>query len=155
MSLRSTPPPLPPPQAATPGSSTRLKSSPDLIIFIILVIVVLLVITLCSSTYKFVRMERLLHQGHPPTPAKATPASAFSAETNTCVTFTGKTRFAGANDCVVCLAEFSDGELVCVLPACSHAFHVECVDRWFSAGHASCPICRRSCPPSVPLPVEP
>ena len=30
----------------------------------------------------------------------------------------------GAADCSVCLGEFSDGELVRLLPKCGHAFHV-------------------------------
>ncbi|XP_020589334.1 LOW QUALITY PROTEIN: putative RING-H2 finger protein ATL53 [Phalaenopsis equestris] len=44
-------------------------------------------------------------------------------------------------DCSVCLAEFRDGELVRLLPACGHAFHVPCIDTWLRA-HISCPLCR-------------
>ncbi|VAI33280.1 unnamed protein product [Triticum turgidum subsp. durum] len=44
-------------------------------------------------------------------------------------------------DCAVCLGEFSNGELVRLLPRCSHPFHAPCIDTWLRA-HVSCPICR-------------
>ncbi|XP_051188188.1 uncharacterized protein [Lolium perenne] len=44
-------------------------------------------------------------------------------------------------DCAVCLGEFSDGELVRLLPRCSHPFHAPCIDTWLRA-HVSCPVCR-------------
>lgn len=43
--------------------------------------------------------------------------------------------------CPICLSEFSDGEKVRVLPACSHRFHVRCIDTWLLS-HCSCPTCR-------------
>ncbi|KAL6593882.1 hypothetical protein ACP70R_048783 [Stipagrostis hirtigluma subsp. patula] len=48
---------------------------------------------------------------------------------------------AAAVECAVCLAEMKDGERVRLLPGCGHRFHVECIDRWFSA-NSMCPICR-------------
>ncbi|KAL0908612.1 hypothetical protein M5K25_023115 [Dendrobium thyrsiflorum] len=47
----------------------------------------------------------------------------------------------GTADCSVCLGEFHDGELVRLLPACDHAFHVSCIDTWLRA-HINCPLCR-------------
>lgn len=44
-------------------------------------------------------------------------------------------------DCAVCLGEFSDGELVRLLPRCAHPFHAPCIDTWLRA-HINCPICR-------------
>ncbi|XP_020258629.1 RING-H2 finger protein ATL52-like [Asparagus officinalis] len=44
-------------------------------------------------------------------------------------------------DCSVCLGEFSDGEVVKLLPKCSHAFHQPCVDTWLRS-HVNCPLCR-------------
>uniref|UniRef100_A0A0E0M287 RING-type E3 ubiquitin transferase n=1 Tax=Oryza punctata TaxID=4537 RepID=A0A0E0M287_ORYPU len=44
-------------------------------------------------------------------------------------------------DCAVCLGEFRDGELVRLLPRCSHPFHAPCIDTWLRA-HVNCPLCR-------------
>ncbi|CAJ1935712.1 unnamed protein product [Sphenostylis stenocarpa] len=43
--------------------------------------------------------------------------------------------------CVICLAEFSDGDPVRFLPKCNHYFHVICIDEWLLS-HSSCPTCR-------------
>ncbi|XP_065029898.1 probable E3 ubiquitin-protein ligase ATL45 [Musa acuminata AAA Group] len=43
--------------------------------------------------------------------------------------------------CSVCLGAMSEGELVRVLPACAHVFHVDCIDAWLRA-RATCPVCR-------------
>ncbi|KAL2348937.1 hypothetical protein Fmac_002937 [Flemingia macrophylla] len=46
-------------------------------------------------------------------------------------------------DCPVCLSEFQDDESVRLLPKCSHAFHLPCIDTWLKS-HSSCPLCRAS-----------
>jgi E3 ubiquitin-protein ligase ATL6/9/15/31/42/55 len=48
-------------------------------------------------------------------------------------------------DCAVCLNEFGKDEnlLLRLLPACNHAFHVDCIDVWFQS-HSTCPLCRSS-----------
>jgi len=43
--------------------------------------------------------------------------------------------------CVVCMADFEEGEELRVLP-CSHEFHTQCVDRWLKVKR-DCPLCRR------------
>ncbi|XP_027348423.1 RING-H2 finger protein ATL74-like [Abrus precatorius] len=45
------------------------------------------------------------------------------------------------NNCVICLAEFSDGDQIRFLPKCNHYFHVVCIDKWLLS-HSSCPTCR-------------
>ncbi|KAL8516774.1 hypothetical protein ACS0TY_015147 [Phlomoides rotata] len=45
------------------------------------------------------------------------------------------------DECVVCLGELEDEDLVRLLPNCKHAFHASCIDQWFAA-HQSCPMCR-------------
>ncbi|XP_075498856.1 uncharacterized protein LOC142537184 [Primulina tabacum] len=62
-------------------------------------------------------------------------------------------------ECVVCLGELEDEDLVRLLPNCKHAFHVRCVDQWFLA-HTSCPLCRSSIltqdnPKEIPADTEP
>ncbi|KAL3630509.1 hypothetical protein CASFOL_023493 [Castilleja foliolosa] len=44
-------------------------------------------------------------------------------------------------DCSVCLSEFKENERLRLLPKCSHAFHVTCIDTWLRS-HKSCPVCR-------------
>ncbi|CAD5180727.1 unnamed protein product [Musa acuminata subsp. malaccensis] len=44
-------------------------------------------------------------------------------------------------ECAVCLCELSRGEAARLLPTCGHAFHIECIDAWFSS-HSTCPLCR-------------
>ncbi|CAN1133589.1 RING-H2 finger protein ATL65 [Linum perenne] len=46
-----------------------------------------------------------------------------------------------SRDCAVCLLEFEFDDYVRLLPACSHAFHVDCIDIWLKS-HANCPLCR-------------
>lgn len=43
--------------------------------------------------------------------------------------------------CSVCLTEFEEGDDLRLLPKCSHAFHVCCIDTWLRS-HKNCPLCR-------------
>lgn len=53
-------------------------------------------------------------------------------------------------DCSVCLSEFEEGESLRLLPKCTHAFHVQCIDTWLKS-HSNCPLCRANIvPPTVP-----
>ncbi|GLT91229.1 hypothetical protein SLE2022_091270 [Rubroshorea leprosula] len=47
----------------------------------------------------------------------------------------------GETDCSVCLSEFQEDESIRLLPKCSHAFHVHCIDTWLKS-HSNCPLCR-------------
>ncbi|XP_022863139.1 RING-H2 finger protein ATL13-like isoform X1 [Olea europaea var. sylvestris] len=44
-------------------------------------------------------------------------------------------------DCAVCLCEFVAEDELRLLPKCSHAFHMECIDTWLLS-HSTCPLCR-------------
>ncbi|OWM87737.1 RING-H2 finger protein ATL54-like [Punica granatum] len=44
-------------------------------------------------------------------------------------------------ECSVCLTEFEEDETLRLLPKCSHAFHVSCIDTWLRS-HTNCPNCR-------------
>ncbi|GMH13792.1 hypothetical protein Nepgr_015633 [Nepenthes gracilis] len=46
-------------------------------------------------------------------------------------------------DCAVCLCEFGAEDKLRLLPKCSHAFHMECIDTWLLS-HSTCPLCRAS-----------
>ncbi|KAK9716202.1 hypothetical protein RND81_06G217900 [Saponaria officinalis] len=47
-----------------------------------------------------------------------------------------------ALECAICLCEYSDNDVIRVLPICDHIFHIQCIDLWFES-HKSCPVCRR------------
>ncbi|MCL7023502.1 hypothetical protein MKW94_013670 [Papaver nudicaule] len=53
-------------------------------------------------------------------------------------------------DCAVCLCEFEDDDKLRLLPKCSHAFHLECIDTWLLS-HSTCPLCRDSLLPDFSL----
>lgn len=44
-------------------------------------------------------------------------------------------------ECSVCLNEFEEDESLRLLPKCSHAFHINCIDTWLLF-HKNCPLCR-------------
>ncbi|CAN8253109.1 unnamed protein product [Cochlearia groenlandica] len=45
------------------------------------------------------------------------------------------------SDCAVCLYEFKPEDELRLLPKCSHAFHVGCIDTWLQT-NSTCPLCR-------------
>lgn len=55
--------------------------------------------------------------------------------------------FVDGTDCSVCLSEFQENESLRLLPKCSHAFHLPCIDTWLKS-HANCPLCRAHIAPS-------
>jgi hypothetical protein len=57
-------------------------------------------------------------------------------------------------DCSVCLCEFRENDSLRLLPKCSHAFHLPCIDTWLKS-QSSCPLCRSniSLPPQ-PSPIQ-
>ncbi|KAI3845976.1 hypothetical protein MKW92_039230 [Papaver armeniacum] len=61
--------------------------------------------------------------------------------------------FIDGTDCSVCLSEFQENESLRLLPKCSHAFHLSCIDTWLKS-HANCPLCRANivCTSPAPLP---
>uniref|UniRef100_A0A7N0V7C7 RING-type E3 ubiquitin transferase n=1 Tax=Kalanchoe fedtschenkoi TaxID=63787 RepID=A0A7N0V7C7_KALFE len=59
--------------------------------------------------------------------------------------------FVEGTECSVCLGEFEDGESLRLLPKCSHAFHIPCIDTWLES-HATCPLCRCAIPPVIVAP---
>ncbi|KAK7265709.1 hypothetical protein RJT34_33332 [Clitoria ternatea] len=46
-------------------------------------------------------------------------------------------------DCAVCLCEFSEQDKLRLVPMCSHAFHMNCLDTWLLS-NSTCPLCRAS-----------
>ncbi|XP_050235806.1 RING-H2 finger protein ATL47-like [Mercurialis annua] len=44
-------------------------------------------------------------------------------------------------DCAVCLCEFTELDKLRLLPICSHAFHIDCIETWLLS-NSTCPLCR-------------
>ncbi|KAJ8754282.1 hypothetical protein K2173_002733 [Erythroxylum novogranatense] len=44
-------------------------------------------------------------------------------------------------ECAICLAEFTDDDLLRLITVCYHVFHQECIDLWLGS-HKTCPVCR-------------
>ncbi|XVE92472.1 hypothetical protein REPUB_Repub01dG0100100 [Reevesia pubescens] len=44
-------------------------------------------------------------------------------------------------DCAVCLCKFLEQDKLRLLPMCSHAFHIDCIDTWLMS-NSTCPLCR-------------
>ncbi|KAL4028073.1 hypothetical protein IC575_011265 [Cucumis melo] len=55
------------------------------------------------------------------------------------------------SDCSVCLSEFQENESLRLLPKCSHAFHLACIDTWLKSS-SSCPLCRCNIASTNPSP---
>ncbi|CAJ1930700.1 unnamed protein product [Sphenostylis stenocarpa] len=51
-------------------------------------------------------------------------------------------KWVATSECAICLAEFTAGDEIRVLPQCGHGFHVPCIDTWLGS-HSSCPSCRQ------------
>ncbi|KAI3793566.1 hypothetical protein L1987_36185 [Smallanthus sonchifolius] len=45
------------------------------------------------------------------------------------------------SSCSICLADYKPKDVVRLLPACGHLYHVSCIDTWLKA-HPTCPMCR-------------
>ncbi|XP_058764680.1 RING-H2 finger protein ATL5-like [Vicia villosa] len=54
------------------------------------------------------------------------------------------------HECAICLSEYTDDDECRMLPNCSHVFHSQCIDGWFTS-HSNCPLCRA---PVQPVTVE-
>ncbi|KAK4758510.1 hypothetical protein SAY87_019811 [Trapa incisa] len=158
---------LPPPE---PPSRSPISFSPPLIAMVVVVAAALLIVFYSRPIYRHLlrlsrwrRRRRRVHRsassvdfGSPTTagffespihgPAfhysyglddsviKTIPLSLYTSKLN---------KYGGAaiRECAVCLLGFEEVDYVRTLPACSHAFHVDCIDVWLRS-HANCPLCR-------------
>lgn len=56
-------------------------------------------------------------------------------------------------DCAVCLCEFSEQDKLRLVPICSHAFHMNCLDTWLLS-NSTCPLCRANISNNNSFPLE-
>ncbi|KAE9622045.1 hypothetical protein Lal_00032419 [Lupinus albus] len=45
--------------------------------------------------------------------------------------------------CVICLADYKEKEILRMMPKCGHTFHLSCIDIWLRK-QTTCPVCRLS-----------
>ncbi|KAK7256719.1 hypothetical protein RIF29_30177 [Crotalaria pallida] len=43
--------------------------------------------------------------------------------------------------CVICLADYKEREVLRIMPKCGHTYHLSCIDIWLRK-QATCPVCR-------------
>lgn len=48
-----------------------------------------------------------------------------------------------SSSCSICLGDYTESDMLRLLPHCDHLFHLDCVDPWLRM-HSTCPICRES-----------
>ncbi|XP_042387758.1 probable E3 ubiquitin-protein ligase ATL44 [Zingiber officinale] len=132
----------PPPPAPAPTAPTDFASTMVLISALIYVAVYFVIAVAFFVRHHHNHHNHRNHREEELTPEKVSAAMAamqvplvlFSAAT---------TKLAwSAKRCSICLMEFAEGDALRVLPACSHGFHGQCVERWL-ASKGSCPNCRR------------
>ncbi|KAG5037063.1 hypothetical protein AAZX31_07G075300 [Glycine max] len=81
-------------------------------------------------------IERAEYHGHDPAPGfvAAIPTLNFNHEAFSSIETT---------QCVICLAEYKEKELLRIIPKCGHTFHLSCIDMWLRK-QSTCPVCRLS-----------
>uniref|UniRef100_A0A1D1YIU7 RING-type E3 ubiquitin transferase n=1 Tax=Anthurium amnicola TaxID=1678845 RepID=A0A1D1YIU7_9ARAE len=157
------PPPPPPPEVAPGGLDSRI--SPSVLLIIVVVAAVFFVSGLFHLLVRYLlrpggrdteepddvtamqgRLQQLFHlhdAGVDQSFIDALPVFPYGAVTG------AKDPF----DCAICLCEFDPDDKLRLLPRCSHAFHLHCIDTWLLS-HSTCPICRSSLLPDY-LPRSP
>ncbi|CAL9188598.1 RING-H2 finger protein ATL13-like [Musa acuminata AAA Group] len=152
-SFTPTPPPPPPPPPTIVNFENRISPS------ILLIIVILAVIFFISGLLHL--LVRYLLRPNNREPDAMSNATALQGElqqlfhlhdagvdqsfidTLPVFQYTSIVGLKDPFDCAVCLCEFEADDKLRLLPKCSHAFHVQCIDTWLLS-HSTCPLCRRS-----------
>ncbi|CAA6661484.1 unnamed protein product [Spirodela intermedia] len=158
----SFPPPPPPPATATAGVSSGAKISPALLFIIVILAVIFFISGLLHLLVRFLikqspssspenggrrhrreilgsealqrQLQQLFHlhdSGLDQAAIDALPVFLYGEIVGSKEPF----------DCAVCLCEFAAGDKLRLLPVCSHAFHIACIDAWLLC-NSSCPLCR-------------
>ncbi|OIV98748.1 hypothetical protein TanjilG_24919 [Lupinus angustifolius] len=47
------------------------------------------------------------------------------------------------SECIICLADYKEREILRMMPECGHTFHLSCIDVWLRK-QPTCPVCRLS-----------
>ncbi|KAF8691262.1 hypothetical protein HU200_040386 [Digitaria exilis] len=107
--------------------------------------VLLLVLVVAARSFRHHRGSRYRVPSLDPSPLRRAGLSPADLRRLPCFAFPSTPRGgSGGGDptsCAVCLDAARAGERWRAMPACGHAFHAACVDRWLARSPA-CPVCR-------------
>uniref|UniRef100_J3NBD9 RING-type E3 ubiquitin transferase n=1 Tax=Oryza brachyantha TaxID=4533 RepID=J3NBD9_ORYBR len=102
---------------------------------------------LCALLRRRRARARPPRRHHPPSSSSASsgldPAALAAFPTRAFSSSDPSSSPSAATQCVVCLAEYEEKDVLRVLPYCGHGFHVACIDIWLMH-HSTCPVCRIS-----------
>ncbi|WJX92777.1 RING-type E3 ubiquitin transferase [Trifolium repens] len=79
-------------------------------------------------------IERPEYHANEPEPAfvAAIPTLNFNQEAFSAIQCT---------QCVICLGDYKEKEVLRIIPYCGHTFHLSCIDTWLRK-QSTCPVCR-------------
>lgn len=144
--------PFPPPFSPPPESNQHI---PRIVIIIVVLASVFLLVSICSLIIKHSSRRNSLRSSTAPgnnanqdhdhinNPRHVRAVGLEESVINSitvCKYRRGGGRVEGT-ECSICLNEFRDDENLRLLPSCSHAFHLPCIDTWLKS-HQNCPLCR-------------
>ncbi|KAH7688228.1 Zinc finger RING/FYVE/PHD-type protein [Dioscorea alata] len=154
-SLSSPPPPPPPPLTNSQSNSIENKISPSILLITVILAVIFFISGLVHLLVRYLlrpinrepeeidnvtvlqgQLQQLFHLHD---------AGVDQSYIDTLPIFLYKAIIGLKDpfDCAVCLCEFEADDKLRLLPKCSHAFHLECIDTWLLS-HSTCPLCRSS-----------
>ncbi|KAK3013254.1 hypothetical protein RJ639_008321 [Escallonia herrerae] len=150
------PPPPPEPNVESSGFSLDNKVSPSILLIIIILAIIFFVSGLLHLLVRYLlrppsyrdpdEMENVTAlQGQLQQLFTLHDAGVDQSFIDTLPVFNYKSIIGVKNpfDCAVCLCEFEAEDKLRLLPKCSHAFHMDCIDTWLLS-HSTCPLCRGS-----------
>ncbi|XP_019159440.1 PREDICTED: RING-H2 finger protein ATL52-like isoform X2 [Ipomoea nil] len=143
---------LPPPSPDDiPGDDSGPNFSPLIITIIVILATTLLAVTFYTIFTKYCRRRRRtassaddVEANRDEAPRDQRRVASPAVAVKNFKVFKYRKGGVGAvegSECSVCLGEFQEGESLRLLPNCSHAFHLHCIDTWLKS-QPSCPICR-------------
>ncbi|XP_073018354.1 RING-H2 finger protein ATL13-like [Primulina eburnea] len=151
--FQSPPPPIPASQYSGSGFNLNNKVSPSVLLIIIIIAIIFFISGLLHLLVRFLlrppnrdpdEMENVTAlQGQLHQLFHLHDSGVDQSFIDTLPVFNYKAIIGVKDpfDCAVCLCEFEGEDKLRLLPKCSHAFHMDCIDTWLLS-HSTCPLCR-------------